>query len=152
LRWHMWLPQLPCGWRCEFLFPLLVRGRDNNRPQVLDGFFGLSAWLTAAEVWIGRRFHGRRCRFLSSSSLFASRTAGALSMFKFCLAVWIGQRILWHWLASRSNLEGGCVGAPVVGCGSRVHQRRAVLWRGGRSYLYFLFFLGCLLQRAGVRL
>jgi hypothetical protein len=33
-RWHRWLPQLPCGWRCEFVFPLLVHGRDNNRPQV----------------------------------------------------------------------------------------------------------------------
>jgi hypothetical protein len=97
-------------------------------PQVPDGFFGLSAWSAAVEVWTGHRFHGRRCRFLSSSSLFASR-ADALSMFKFCLPVWIGQRILRHlqWLALWSNLEGGCVGAPTVGCASRVCRRRVVL-------------------------
>jgi hypothetical protein len=102
------------------------------------------------EVWTGRRFRGRWCWFLSSPSLFASRTADAISMFMFCLPVWIGQRIFRHiqWLASWSNVEGGCAGAPAVGCGSRVHRRRVVLWRGGRSYLYFLFFPGCLLQRA----
>jgi hypothetical protein len=113
---------------------------------VSNGFFGLSVWSAAAEVWTDRR-----CRFLSPSSLFALRTADALSIFRFCLLVWIGQQILRHlqWLASRSNLEGGCAGAPAVGCDDRVHRRRAVLWRGGRSYLYFLFFLGCLLQRAG---
>jgi hypothetical protein len=42
-------------------------------PQVPDGFFRLSAWSAAVEVWTDHRFHGRRCRFLSSSSLFASR-------------------------------------------------------------------------------